>query len=173
MVVSSPSPESKYHPARHFHLRQICKHSPGDGAQLEAHPREANSEHNILSVRQAVDDGVLVGGHGVDAGLLDGHIWVDPRTVRSKKPLQGSLQILSGNPISLVRVNLRALMKADLKILSLRAEKYNQCPFKRMTRLALRLLASFFLSLNQNQMEAEDNTRLTNHMLFLGLSTII
>ena len=146
MPVSSPSPEStvvvepkqsSYHHNGHHHLHlcQVCKHSSCHRAQFEAHPREANSKNDILSFWQAVNNRVLVGGEGVDAGLLNGHLWVDPRTVGPEKTLQRSLQLLSGNTISLVWVYLGALMKADLKrwIRDTDHVWRVQCPFKRLT----------------------------------------
>ena len=54
----------------------------------------------------------------------------------AEEALQGSLQIMSGNAISLVRVDLRALVKADLECMcsSSRAENHNaMSPFKHVT----------------------------------------
>ena len=92
----------------------VCQHPPGHGAQLETHPREAHSYQDILLVPHPVNDGVLVRGEGVDAGLLHGHLRLHVREVLPYELLQKLLEMFSGDSIPCIWVSLSPVMKTDL-----------------------------------------------------------
>ena len=90
--------------------RHVSDHVPSDGAQLEPGPGEAHCDDDILSLGDEVNDRVLVGQHGVHAGLLHGDDRLDPREMFADEVRQEVLDGLRVRLVSVVRVTGRAVV---------------------------------------------------------------
>ena len=73
---------------------EVSKHRASDRAELEPGPGEPDPDDDVCP-GHCIDDGVLVRGHGVHAGLLHGHAGLHAREFLSNKLLKEFLQIPS------------------------------------------------------------------------------